>query len=203
MSSVRRVTTLFLVRHGQSEWNAVGRWQGQADPSLSELGRDQAFEAGRVIGDVDAVVASPQLRAHETAEILATGLGIGPIITVDGLREREIGSWSGLTTAEIEEIAPGAIGRHDWPADAEPEDVFLERVLVSLTAVATAMADATVLVVCHGGVIRHLERHLGADGGRVPNLGGRVVTIAPDGGMHLGERLELVESPPAPGSSIL
>jgi len=192
------VTTLFLIRHGQSEWNAAGRWQGQADPSLSELGREQAFEAGRVLGEVDAIVASPQQRAHETAEILATGLGIGPIITVDGVREREIGSWSGLTTAEIDALAPGAIARGEWPDDAEPADEFLERVVVALTAIATSLPDATVLVVCHGGVIRHLERHLGADDGRVPNLGGRIVTLGADGAFHLGERLALVEEPPAP-----
>ena len=198
------MTTLFLVRHGQSEWNAVGRWQGQADPSLSDLGRDQAFEAGRVLGDVDAVVASPQRRAHETAEILATGLGIGPIITLDGVREREIGSWSGLTTAEIEALAPGAIGRGEWPDDAEPADAFLERVIVALTAVATSLPGATVLVVCHGGVIRHLERSLGADDGRVPNLGGRIVTVGADGEFHLGERLTLVEeTPPSAGRQVL
>ncbi len=197
------MTTLFLIRHGQSEWNAVGKWQGQADPALSSVGRDQAFEAGRAIGDVDAVVASPQLRAAETAEILATGLGIGPVVTLDGLREREIGSWSGLTTPEIEAMSPGAIGRGEWPADAEPEDVFLERVLVSIAAIARSMPGATVLVVCHGGVIRHLERHLGADDGRVPNLGGRIVTVGADDALHLGERLALATEPGVSRDGIL
>lgn len=197
------MTTLFLVRHGQSEWNAVGRWQGQADPALSADGRDQAFEAARVVGDVDAIVSSPQLRAAETAEILSTSLGVGPVITVDGLRERAIGSWSGLTTAEIEQRWPGAIGRGEWPDDAEPLDDLLERTRVSIEAIATALPSATVLVVCHGGVIRHLERHLGAEDGRVPNLSGRIVTVDTSGGVHLGERLRLVESAPPPSSQVL
>ncbi len=55
---------LLLVRHGQSEWNAAGRWQGQADPPLTDLGRAQARAAARAIGGVDAVFASDLQRAR-------------------------------------------------------------------------------------------------------------------------------------------
>src|SRR3954452_11777953 len=78
---------LLLVRHGQSEWNAVGRWQGQADPPLTELGRAQARAAARAIGELDAVFSSDLRRARETAEVIAECIGVGPVISDAGLRE--------------------------------------------------------------------------------------------------------------------
>ena len=57
------MTRVLLVRHGQSEWNADGRWQGQADPALTDLGRHQALHASRSLGSVDAIVASDLQRA--------------------------------------------------------------------------------------------------------------------------------------------
>ena len=60
-------TRVLLVRHGQSEWNAVGRWQGQADPPLSDVGRQQARSAAKALGALEAVFASDLQRAAETA----------------------------------------------------------------------------------------------------------------------------------------
>ena len=71
---------MLLVRHGQSEWNALGRWQGRADPSLTDVGRRQAKKATGHLSGFDAVVASPLCRAFETATILAETLGIGPVL---------------------------------------------------------------------------------------------------------------------------
>ena len=62
---------LLLVRHGQSTWNALGRWQGQADPPLTDIGRRQAAEASAAIGAVDAIFSSTLERARVTAEIIA------------------------------------------------------------------------------------------------------------------------------------
>ena len=95
------------MRHGQSEWNAIGRWQGQADPPLSDLGRRQAREAARAIGAVDAVWASDLRRAAETAAIISADIGVGPVVLDPDLRERDAGEFSGLTRAEIEERFPG------------------------------------------------------------------------------------------------
>ena len=64
------MTRLLLVRHGQSTWNADGRWQGQADPPLSPLGRDQALTAAQRVGTVDVVLASDLQRAVETASAM-------------------------------------------------------------------------------------------------------------------------------------
>src|SRR5688572_29468638 len=102
------MASLLLVRHGQSTWNAARRWQGWADPPLSELGEEQAREAVprlRPLGLV-AVFSSDLVRARQTAAILADGLGLpfDEAVGVEpGLRERSVGEWSGLVTEEIEE----------------------------------------------------------------------------------------------------
>src|SRR4029078_7240591 len=85
---------VLLARHGQSEWNAVGRWQGQADPPLSDLGRKQALVAADRIGTVDVIVSSDLERAVQTAFIISEALGVGPVITNELLRERDAGEWS-------------------------------------------------------------------------------------------------------------
>ncbi|MEZ5342875.1 MAG: histidine phosphatase family protein [Acidimicrobiales bacterium] len=188
------MTTFFLVRHGQSTWNAERRWQGQANPPLSELGRSQAFEAARSIGQVDLVIASPQLRAMETAMIIADSIGVGPIIAVDDLRERNAGSWSGLTVEEIEAQYPGWLAAGRRPDDFEPGDALEKRVLQALHQLANEYADATMLVVTHGGVIHSIEETFGQVEGRVPNVGGRIVH-ADKTSWSLGDRLRLIGEP--------
>src|SRR4029450_8816363 len=102
-------TRALLVRHGQSEWNAENRWQGQADASLSDLGRRQAHEAAKALGAVDAGGASDLERAAETAAIISADLGVGPVVLDPDLRERDAGEDSGLTRDEIERGFPGRL----------------------------------------------------------------------------------------------
>src|SRR4029077_8976253 len=78
--TVAAVTEMLLVRHGQSEWNAVGRWQGSADPALTELGRLQAPHAASRGGAFDVIVASPLIRALETARLISNHIGVGPVV---------------------------------------------------------------------------------------------------------------------------
>lgn len=190
---------LLLVRHGESEWNAAGRWQGQADPPLSELGRRQARAAGATVGAVDAVVASPLERAHHTAEAISESVGVGPVLVLPDLMERHAGEWQGLTRAQIDEQYPGYLadrGEHRRrPPGWEDDDVLLERVLRAIDTILGELDGADdVVVVTHGGVIYALERHLGAEFQRIPNLGARSVTVDGAGRMALGERLLLVDS---------
>ena len=96
------MTRVLLARHGQSTWNAEGRWQGQADPPLSELGREQAHLAAAHVGAVDLIASSPQQRALETATIISSTIGVGPVVVVEQLRERSAGPWSGLTRIDID-----------------------------------------------------------------------------------------------------
>ncbi|HUF32891.1 MAG TPA: histidine phosphatase family protein [Acidimicrobiales bacterium] len=204
------MTRILLVRHGQSEWNATGRWQGWADPPLTDVGRAQARSAAGGVGSIDAVVASDLQRAMETAVIIADALGVGPAAIDPGLRERDVGEWTGLTRAEIEERwpdllhaffrrsgGPGGTGseRPTGPVDppgGETAPQIIERVLSAVARIVDAYEGADVLAVAHGGVIRMLERHLGVDPAQLPNLGG-VELLVQDGRMSVGPRLLLVD----------
>lgn len=188
---------LLLVRHGQSEWNADGRWQGQADPPLSELGRRQAQAAAAAVGAVDAVVASPLERAFLTAAAISEAVGVGPVLVEPDLMERHAGEWQGLTRAQIDEQYPGYLDdRGDdrrRPPGWEDDDVLLDRVLGALDRLLAQLAGADdVVIVTHGGVIYAIERHLGAGFERIPNLGARWVS-AEAGRLALGDRLLLVD----------
>jgi probable phosphoglycerate mutase len=192
------MTRLLLVRHGQSTWNAAGRWQGQADPPLSELGQRQASEAATRLGTVDAIVASDLDRAVHTATILAAGLGVGPVVIEPRLRETDAGSWSGLTRAQIDEQWPGFVENRQRPDDFEPEADLRARVLAAIDDIAATYADGEVVVVTHGGVIYAVERHLGAEFHRIPNLGARWLehhgtTSSGEASLTLGDRLDLAD----------
>jgi broad specificity phosphatase PhoE len=182
---------ILLVRHGQSIWNADGRWQGQADPPLSELGEQQAVAAARAVGIVDAVYASDLVRASRTAELVADHLG-ADVLVDPRLRERHAGPWQGRTKTEIAVEWPGYLESGERPDGYEADDSVVARVLAALGAIAEAH-DGDVLVVTHGGVVRVVERHLGDDADElVPNLGGRWVEA--DGSLlRLGERVVLLD----------
>jgi broad specificity phosphatase PhoE len=197
---------ILLLRHGQSTWNAEGRWQGWADPPLSPAGREQADRAGAAIATrlataggpgVARVVSSDLRRARETAQIVARHLGAGEPEVDSGLRERDVGEFSGLTRAEIEARWPGLLagpGPHAAPG-AEPLEAFTERVLAALRRVTEPWP---VLAVTHGGAIRAVERHAGDPDGRPPaNLAGRWVTLdgpGPNPALELGEPVDLLTS---------
>ncbi len=184
------MTVILLLRHGQSTWNLEGRWQGRADPPLTELGENQAVEAAGQLGTPDAIVSSPLQRAYRTAELLAERLGIGPIAVMDDLAERDVGPWSGLTTPEIERQWPGAIRGAQWPAGFEAEIAVQGRALRALASIHERFDGGDVVALSHGGLIRMVERHFDATSGHFPNLSGRVVHI--DGkGVRLGDRLDL------------
>jgi broad specificity phosphatase PhoE len=186
------VRRLLLARHGESEWNAEGRWQGRADPPLSGTGRKQAALAVDRIGTVDAIVSSTLQRALETATIISEGIGVGPVVLVPELIERDAGEWQGLTRVEIEAAYPGYLDSHRRPPRYELDEPLVVRVLAALDAVCAEVPGDELLVVTHGGVINALERHLGLEWQRVPNLGGRWFAWK-DGELHLGDRIELID----------
>jgi probable phosphoglycerate mutase len=180
-------TRLFLARHGQSIWNADGRWQGQADPPLSELGERQAADAvtvltrpGSSFPPIDVVWASPLQRAHKTASIIATGLGLD-VATDLRLQEVDAGEWSGKTRPEIEAEWPGYLAEQKRPPGFESHESLAGRALAAIADIAATAPGRVVLVVTHGGVIGAVERHLGAPWERSPNLGGRELASGPDG----------------------
>jgi probable phosphoglycerate mutase len=150
------VTLVILARHGETDWNRDGIWQGHGDPRLNELGRRQAATLAEQLTDVaiDAIYSSDLRRALETAEIIAATRRLH-VHTDPDLREMDVGAWSGLTTAEIEERFPG-MSSHD----GESREAFETRALAALHRIAGAHEGQHVLAVTHGGVVRALERHL-------------------------------------------
>ena len=186
---------MLVVRHGQSEWNAAGRWQGRADPPLTMEGQRQAAAATRALGSFDAVVASPLLRAAETATIIAEQLGIGPVLVEPDLMERDAGEWEGLTRGQIEMGWPGYLEQGKRPTRYEPDDKMLDRVRRAMDRVVERAAGGAggdgVLVVAHGGVVYALEQACGEPWRRIPNLGARWFEVT-DGHLSAGPRVELI-----------
>ncbi|NLA34401.1 MAG: histidine phosphatase family protein [Actinobacteria bacterium] len=191
------MTRLLLIRHGQSEWNASGRWQGQADPPLTELGRRQAYEASPSLGAVDGIFSSTLERARITAEIVAEQLGVGPVIALPGLVERHAGEWQGLTRADIEARFPGYLDEDRRPPGWETNESLAERAFAALERIVAALGeerpgvDAEAIVVTHGGLIYEIERRLGAAFERLGNLEGRYVSCDARG-WALGSRVDLL-----------
>lgn len=156
------MTDLLLVRHGETDWNAARRWQGRDDPPLNDTGRQQAEQlATDIEGEhVDAVYSSDLRRALETAEIVAARLDL-PICALAGLREIDVGSWSGLTHDELQVKFPEQLARHfeSWGTgweDGETPEELSERVLGAARKISQEHPVGRVLVVTHGGVIRAL-----------------------------------------------
>ncbi len=155
-------TTILLARHGETDWNAVGRWQGHTDRSLTELGRRQAAELAERLADVelDAVYSSDLLRAVETAEPVAKRLGL-PLQTLPELREVDVGTWAGLTRDEVAERFPDGFRRwSEWQTgweNGETYDEMGERVVGAILRLAGEHPGERILVVSHGGAIRALH----------------------------------------------
>ena len=150
------MTTLLLARHGETDWNKEGRWQGWADPPLNETGRAQARKLAEQLRQTpfDAVYASDLRRAFETAELVAAPHGV-PVLSDAGLREIDVGSWSGLTRVEIEARFPNGAR-----PDGETREQHAARVLEAVERIARANEGRRLLVVTHGGTMRALHGHL-------------------------------------------
>ena len=153
------MTTILLARHGETDWNREGRFQGHADPPLNRTGRDQAVELSVALmaEDLAAVYSSPLQRALETAEIVAASRELEPVI-VAALQEVDVGSWSGLTRTEVEQRFPEQYARwldygQGWE-DGETYDEMGTRVVAALLELAAAHGRERVLAVTHGGPIR-------------------------------------------------
>ncbi len=175
---------LLLIRHAQSVWNAEGRWQGWADPPLSAGGEQQTrLSAARLRAEppFDTVVSSDLARARRTAQLMAEVLEIaGPQWIEPGLREYNVGEWSGRTLQQIESRWPGdparfAADAQFAPPGGESRTHFDTRVVAAgrkVAAQAAAGELGRILVVAHGGVVRALARAAGQVEYRVGHLAG-------------------------------
>jgi probable phosphoglycerate mutase len=154
--------TIYLARHGETEWNRVGRWQGHSDVELNPHGRAQARALAEALAGrgIEHVCASDLSRAKETAEIVARELRLGEVSVEPGLRERCFGVFEGLTREECSRRFPD-----DWaaycsearamPRGAEDLEAVATRVRQAVVRVSERCdASGAVLIVSHGAAIR-------------------------------------------------
>jgi probable phosphoglycerate mutase len=161
---------LILVRHGETDWNAENRLQGQQDVPLNEIGIHQADDIARALADesLDVIYTSDLIRASETAARIAARHGLTPVPDVR-LRQSAKGRWEGLTWGEIAERYPADLER--WrrdqtylPPGGETTAHYLARLRDFFEYVQRAHPDQTVVAVSHGHVSRMLIcRALGLD----------------------------------------
>jgi broad specificity phosphatase PhoE len=156
---------IVFIRHGETDWNAEGRLQGQKDIPINEKGRRQAAEAGRKLAELRLEphklpwMVSPLHRTRETAEIARTALGLDPrsYIVDERLKEISFGIWEGRTWKEVRRAEPEQARRREadkWrfvPPGGESYAMLAERVRPW-----SAEIERDVIVVCHGGVARAL-----------------------------------------------
>ena len=142
------MTTLLLVRHGETDWNASGRLQGHTDRPLNDYGRRQAAELAATLetGGISAIYTSDLARAKETAEIVAARLGL-PVCLDPDLRERDWGSWEGLMPGERDGVA----------FEGEAPEAHRERMLEAVRRIAERHPGERVVVVTHGGSMRRIQ----------------------------------------------
>ncbi len=170
---------ILVVRHAQSAWNAEGRWQGWADPPLSEVGDRQAAGAARRLPLAPGTWAASDLRrARRTAELLA-GQG-APVLTDADLREYDAGAWTGMRRADIAarwpaELAEWDAGCSDAVPDGESGAAFaarLRRGVATVVEAAAAAGSTSAVVVSHGRAIHELATTFGVPAFYVSHLAG-------------------------------
>lgn len=188
------MTTILLARHGETEWNAAGRWQGQADPPLNETGKAQAERLAELLDPypLAAIYASDLERARATAEAVGRRRGL-PVLLRRDLREVDCGSWSGRFHADLppEQVARWRAGEKAWEGGESYEEMA-ERILAAVFDIAARHDGEHVLIVSHGGAIRAIHasalglsyheyrlRHPTVQNGALSAVAARGGTLAP------------------------
>jgi len=156
---IKRPTTIILIRHGQTDWNLQGRWQGDTDIPLNATGKAQAraLSARLVSWPIENLYSSDLQRAAETAATLGDSLGLEPILDA-GWRERDLGELEGLTKKEIAEKYPHLTLPRQFveTRDGEIYTVFKKRVVSAFDRVMEKHTGQTTAVVSHSASLRVL-----------------------------------------------
>jgi len=154
-------TTLYLIRHGETDANVAGVWQGSTDSPLNDRGQAQARALAQRIArehlPIGVIYSSPLRRARQTAEMVAQALGDVPIILDPGLAEYHLGEWEGLTYEQLKDEkrlwARMAEDPDFTPPGGESPKQFALRLLYSFQTITQKHAGETVAVVGHGGAL--------------------------------------------------
>lgn len=159
---------LYLVRHGETDWNQKSRIQGQTDTPLNDHGREQAQELAEKLEQEDlnirCIYSSPQQRAYETAQIIGQKLSVSPI-THQGLEEMCMGKWEGYTWKQVKEEFPEEYQvwytnrRYQQTPGGESYQQLLDRLLPALRDILERETENT-LIVTHSAVIMTLMSYL-------------------------------------------
>jgi broad specificity phosphatase PhoE len=185
---------IYLVRHGQTEFNRERRIQGHVDSPLTELGVRQAKAVGRLLRDLIRdpvgwrIVSSPLGRAHATAELVSAKLGGLPVELDDRLKEMSWGAYDGRLRAELEAQEPETFGRTGWAFDAgtgESHEAVSERVGAWLTSLPPE-PDRKIIAVSHGisgRVLRGLYANLDRDEASLQDVPQDAVYLLQHGGV--------------------
>lgn len=156
---------LFLVRHGQTDWNIAGKIQGSRDIELNATGIKQAQDlSSKILQDeykFSKIYSSSKIRAVKTAEILSQATNV-EYVSIDGIEEINFGDWEGLSWVEVEEKYP--IKYEEWfgnrrytkPPKGETYDEMLQRVLNVLRKIMSESSD-NVIIVTHSAVIMCIQ----------------------------------------------
>lgn len=152
---MRTITTICLVRHGQTDWNALGKLQGQTDIPLNELGKIQARQCGEFLSKEtswDVIVSSPLKRARETADIISQYIEV-PVIEKMEFIEKNFGVAEGMTAAERE----SAFVDKEYPGQ-ENQESLRNRLMNGLQEIQKEYPEKKVILVAHGAVIHFILR---------------------------------------------
>ncbi len=146
------MTSLYLVRHGETDWNAQRRIQGTTDIPLNDTGRAQAATTAELLArrEWDGIFSSPLSRAYDTASIIASRLSLPAPRRIPAIVERNYGAAEGLDWQQIEADYPGDTAVPGRETHAE----VAERVIPALIGLAAEHPGQSLIVVSHGGVIR-------------------------------------------------
>ena len=170
------MTHITFVRHGETDWNALGKIQGQTDIPLNERGINQAFECGQELKKKswDYLVTSPLKRAKQTAEIINQELGLD-LVEMDQFKEKYFGEAEGMKKEDRSKKFPDRI----YP-NQEPARDLHDRIFGGLAVIQERYQQKNVLVVAHGGVINAILSVLSNQkaGSGITNLtNGSITTI--------------------------
>jgi broad specificity phosphatase PhoE len=148
---------IYLIRHGETDWNRQNRLQGIEDIELNESGIRQSAVCAQAFAGVlvDRILASPLKRAKVTADIIADVLGVGPVIVEPGLTERDFGKLSGLSFEDRETLYA-----HTADPGMEPRETVIERFMNVLYRYIDTDEAESIAVVSHGASINVILSHL-------------------------------------------
>lgn len=167
-------TDLLVARHGETEWNSTGKWQGSRDVPLNQTGIEQAQELAETLSseDIRHIYSSDLSRARATAEIVRKRIGAFGVHEDARLRERNMGKFEGLTVEQVakymklDEEKASELEYNELMMDGVPTvetwNDFSSRVWGSLYDIAGEHIGSKCLVVAHGGVLRSISMHLEA-----------------------------------------